>query len=266
MDVNYEKVADDLVENSYAFVPIDTVLVNNAMGATQKLLRTLGDVKRWALTRDGEHEADVGHITKRYKDGYDEKTYFHFALDLPLLLDNAGVRESAQQKACLQIIEQLHMGLRSIALNIVTALQVPERELLSFATDGLMRNTFRLHEPYNTSVLRYLEYPDINHQTGAREHYDKSLLSIHLGDDGGELYAFDRSGEWVAISPPPGMAVVFFGVKILYATDGKLLPLKHKSTTVPGRMRTAMVMFAHADVEHQVTDSQKSHDEFYANR
>lgn len=266
MDVDYERAAHDLIENGYAFVPIDTVLVNNGMGATRKLLGTISDNKRWTLTRDGEHEADVGHITKRYTEGYDEKTYFHFALDLPLLLDNAGVRESAQQKACLQIVEQLHMGLRSIALNIVTALQAPEHKLLCLATDGLMRNTFRLNEPYNTSVLRYLEYPDVNHQTGAREHYDKSLLSIHLGDKGGELYALDRSDEWVAISPPPGMAVVFFGVKILYATKGKLLPLKHKSTTVPGRMRTAMVMFTHADVGHQVIDSQKSYDDFYRNR
>ncbi len=261
MNSLYSQATDDLLSNGYAFVPVDAVTVSNAMGATRMLMDSIGEDDRWTLTRSGELEPDVGFIRKSKSDGFDEKAYFHFARDLPLLLEFAGVRESVQQKACLQMVELLHRELRDLALAMIDELE--RRSLVEPDSNNSMLKTFRLTDPYNTSVLRYLQYPDTKNQTGAKDHYDKGFFSIHLGDDGGRLYALDQSDRWIGVSPPPGMALVFFGVKALYASNGTLLPLRHKSVTVPGKVRTAMVMFAHADVGHQVVSAQDSHDEFY---
>jgi hypothetical protein len=264
MGVNYAKAVENLLRDGYAFVPVDAVAVANAMSATRMLMATIGENQRWMLTRLGEHEADVGLIRKSKVDGYDEKSYFHFARDLPILLEYAGVSESAKQSACLETVERLQLALRDLALGVVVELQ--KRNMLCQSTYGLTYSTFRASEPYNTSVLRYLQYPDVKNQTGAKDHYDKGLLSIHLGDDGGELLARDKAGNWVAVSPPSGMALVFFGVKILSASNGELLPLRHQSTTLAGKVRTAMVLFAHADVGHQVVNAEESFHAFYKAR
>ena len=260
MNSPYSQATDDLLRDGYTFVPINAVSVINAMGATRMLMASIADDERWTLTRSGEEEPDVGFIRKSKSDGYDEKAYFHFARDLPLLIRSAGVIESLQQKACLRTVERLHLELRDLALAMADALG--HRGLIDSSVSPGMLQTFRLTDPYNTSVLRYLQYPDTQNQTGAKDHYDKGFFSIHLGDDGGELYALDRSGSWIGVSPPPGMALVFFGVKAMYASGGRLLPLRHKSVTVPGKVRTAMVMFAHTDIGHQVVSAQDSHDEF----
>jgi isopenicillin N synthase-like dioxygenase len=156
----------------------------------------------------------------------------------------------------------MYHNLKSLASSIVGELVKREDLPIEYALDALV--PFRLQRPYSTSVLRFLRYPDIPGQAGAKDHFDKSFLTIHLGDDGGELYIEDRAGQWVLASPPQGMALVFFGVKALYASNGVLTPLRHKATTEPGKVRTAAVLFAHVGLDIDVQDAQVAYDSFRA--
>jgi 2OG-Fe(II) oxygenase superfamily len=248
----------DLLKDGYAYIPVDALAVANAQKAAQRLLRSIGSDESWSITRRGEDEPDLGVISKSKQQGYDEKSYFHFAVDLPIL---APRNITKQQRACLMLIERVYHALKMESSNIISEL-VRREELPIEQLDIL--GSFRLQRPYSTSVLRFLNYPDTPQQTGAKDHFDKSFLTLHLGDDGGELYVQDTTGAWVLASPPQGMALVFFGVKALYASDGALKPLRHRSTTEPGKVRTAAVLFVHTNLDIEVKDAQRAYDEFYA--
>ncbi len=248
---------EDLLKDGYAYIPIEALAVMNAQMAAKRLMRSIGEDPRWSITRPGEEEPDLGVISRSKQQGYDEKSFFHFAVDLPV---HAPKNITKQQKACLRIIESLYHTLKSLASNLVSEMAKREEIPIEYLCDPLV--PFRMQRPYGTSVLRFLHYPDTPNQTGAKEHYDKGFLTIHLGDDGGELYVMDDQGNWVLASPPQGMALVFFGVKALYASNGVLKPIKHKSVTEPGKVRTAAVLFAHLDVGVEVRSAQEAHDTF----
>ncbi len=259
----YRKIVTELVRDGYVFVRINSVLVSDAQAALKKFLQSLGDnFEQWALTREGESEADVGVISKLKQGGFDEKMYVHFAHDLPVILEKAGIKETKQQRACLTLIERLYQELKDMALGVIDEL---DRKKLLVEGDFLriVKNTFKLPKPHNVSVLRYLNYPDTPDYTAAKEHFDKSFLTIHLGDESGELYIVDKDEQWKSVSPPQGMALLFFGVKALYASKGLISPLRHKSVTTPGQARTAMVMFVHADVGREIADAGEAYAAFY---
>jgi hypothetical protein len=249
----------DLLKDSYAYIPVDTILVTNAQKAAQRLMRTIGSDNRWCITRPQEDEPDLGVISKTKREGYDEKSYFHYAIDLTLY---APKDITKQQKACLRVIDKLYGSLKGVSHSVVTELVKRERLSIEHASDALI--PFRHQQPYNTSALRFLHYPDVPEQTGAKAHFDRSFLTIHLGDEGGELYIQDAAGDWILASPPQGMALVFFGVKALYASNGVLKPLRHKSTTEAGKIRTAAVLFAHIELPLEVRNAQKAYEAFCA--
>lgn len=259
----YEQIVRDLLQNGYAYMPIDSVLVSNASQAADKFLQSLdGDYERWALTRTGEEEPQLGVITKSKAQGFDEKLYVHVPHDLAYKVSLSGIRETPQQLVCLRLMNKLHDALKSISLNL--SYELAEQGAIEPELYNTVVHTFRMSEPYNVSTLRFLFYHDVPDQTGAKAHYDKSFFSIHLGDDGGELWIKDASGAWIRASPPAGSALVFFGVKVLEATGGIYRPILHKSTTVPGKDRKAAVMFVHVDIGHEVRSAEEEYQRFFA--
>jgi hypothetical protein len=112
-----------------------------------------------------------------------------------------------------------------------------------------------------------LWYPGVDLQRGAKPHIDRGLLAIHLGDKGGDLIKLAGPDDEVGqvISPDPGEAVIFPGVKALWASGGKVSPMWHKSTTVPGQDRLATVSFWHIELPegYQVVDALEAYDYFY---
>ena len=265
MSSEYEQATDQLLSEGYAYLSFDSTLVDNARDAFKLFLRSLGKNKsRWSLKRPGEETSDVGVVEKDGQLGFDNKTYFHLSHDLPMMADRGGAAETRQQLVCLRTMNKLHDALKIQALNIT--LELIRRCHVQPELTSLINDTFRLSRPHNVSTLRLLLYPDIPGQTGAKEHFDKSWLSLHLGDDGGEIMVLDASGQWVKASPPRGSLLFFFGVKALALSNGELKPLRHKSTTLPGKERTAAVMFVHADVGHVVSDAEAAYRHFHHQR
>jgi len=97
--------------------------------------------------------------------------------------------------------------------------------------------------PFAVPTLRGLFYPPTPDQTGAKIHVDRNAFSIHLGDQGGSLITEDESGKRCDISPPRGMAAVFFGSKAHVLTRGQIKPLAHGSEVKAGESRRAWVQF-----------------------
>jgi hypothetical protein len=118
--------------------------------------------------------------------------------------------------------------------------------------------------PYGTTVLRSLYYPAGDQQVGAVPHLDRGFITAHLGDVGGQLLAYsgkDGAGE-VVVSPKPGEMLLFWGVKILWVSGGKIQPLWHGSTVHADRF--AQVLFGHVPIaEYQVKNALVANEDFY---
>lgn len=258
MSTTFISTANELTRDGYAFVPISSALVGDALHAYQILLRSVATQQSsWVLTRPYETEAELGIISKSGQ-GSDEKTFFHFAFDLLRYLKEKDIVLSKQQRACIFVINRLYQELRTLARNVASGLN---EEVFGPTLCDSVNDSFRCEIPYGASVLRFLQYPAVEGQDGAREHFDRSFLTIHLGDAGGELLAL-IDGVWVSISPPQGNAVVFFGVKAQYVSKGAVAPLWHKAITVPGQLRQAAEMFVHIDVGTPVLNAQEFYDSY----
>jgi hypothetical protein len=257
MSQEVARLVDELFKKGFGYIPINAQLINNAKSAAQIFIDSLeGCHVGWDFTRQGESSPDVGVIEKI---GKDIKTYFHSTHDMPLLAH--GKRLTSQQRECLRVMDLCRRSLETLGLNIAAELETCFENV---DLKGLMLQASRMTVPYNVSTLRILSYPDVRDQRGASPHYDRSFISIHLGDSGGHLLIQNGDGAWERASPPQGSALVFCGVKVLELTKGRLKPVLHKSTTIRGKERTAAVMFVHADIGHPVSDAQKEYERFYA--
>ena len=257
MSQNIEDLVGELSEKGFGYIPIDSQKINEAKDAARCFIESLVHVHGgWKFTRPGEHEPDVGVIDKA---GKDIKTYFHSAHDLGFLKGNKPA--TSQQIECLRVMDGCRYLLETLGLDIAACLA---GELGLPNLKQLVRESAKLSSAYNVSTLRLLSYPDVSDQKGARAHYDRSFLTMHLGDSGGSLLIQNKAGMWEYASPPQGSALVFFGVKILELTNGKFEPILHKSTTARGKERTAAVMFIHTDIGRQVSDAEAEYKRFHA--
>lgn len=256
-----------LITSGYAFINIDSVLVENAVSAWKQLQR---DFHLWPegfpIIRNGEPEADLGLIVRPQKSGGDYKYFLHVAHDLYLSM-------TPEQKSLLEkydhhfaALDALRTHLNEVALTICGTLDKEWGGLFLKPVSENVRLSSVQSRPYIPSTLRSLWYPSAPTQVGAGIHIDRNFFSLHLGDEGGTLFGYDNeSGDGaVAITPPPGCAAVFFGVKALYLSGGKIEPLWHGSTVHVGGSRLAMVQFIQADVGFEIPDSKKAYQAFYA--
>jgi isopenicillin N synthase-like dioxygenase len=256
MSQEIDELVSNLLGRGYGYLQVDAQYVANAKDAARLFIESLKHIHMgWGFKRPGERELDAGVISK---DARDIKTFFHSSHDLPLLMGNKPL--TPQQKECLKTLDACRRYLetlgKSIASHLGMEIGIPE---LSHLVD----QTTKVSRPYNVSTLRVLSYPDVADQKGASAHYDRSFLTMHLGDSGGNLEVFNECREWESASPPQGSVLVFGGVKALELTSGRLTPCYHKSTTIRGKERTAAVMFIHADSGREVPDAQKEYDRFY---
>lgn len=242
----------ELVTRGYVFVDVRRDLVEGAARQYLRLIEAYKDRSpgKVAFVRPGEEEPDLGLIFKNGKDA-DYKYYLHYAHDW------WRHTEPPLSQVTLLALFKLYRFNNQVAVMITKAL-VQAYPTLFPAT--IVRSTIEAameSVPYGTNALRGLYYPTSagsQFQTGAKGHYDRSFLTIHLGDMGGELIAHANEADAVgtAISPPPGKAVVFFGVKAALLTRNCIKPLWHSSRTVSGQDRAAMVHFIHIDVGQPV--------------
>lgn len=256
-----------LVDNGFMFVPINPVMVDTANVAWRWFIEEEKDSKEgFAITRRGEQEPDLGHIIRTGENGGDRKHFFHLAHDMCFYMNAYEKQRFRCYEREYLLLDTFRSYLNSIALGVVKALDVEFGHIFERSLEEDVRRSMLFSRQYATTTLRSLWYPPEPDQRGAAIHIDRSLLTIHVGDRGGKLLAYsnDLGSDPVVITPPVGMAVMFFGVKALYLSRGAVSPLWHGSLTELGQERYAMVQFVQTDIGFDVSNARDALDAFYA--
>jgi hypothetical protein len=254
-------IAEELWATGLTVFPIDESVVEPARTGFKSFLtrrQEKDDGRNWSIQRGGENEYDIG-LVQRNGDGHDVKSFFHHDHTLKQRLLNAGqFTDEADTQFLLQNLALLK-HVNEVGRLLTRALDTCFHLNCAKQYELCQRSTL----PYSTTTLRGLHYADGPNQTGAQSHFDRSFVTIHLGDQGGTLQTQTVDEQWVDISPPPGFALAFFGLKARWVTNDRKGPLRHRSITIPGRDRFAFVHFGHVPVKsHYVQDAAQSNEAF----
>ena len=251
--------ASDLIQKGWAVFDINPTLVEKAAQEAQAIIvqhKDQPEAQR-AFMRCGEDELDMGLIRRDGTEGTDNKFFLHYTHDL-LVAGAPGLRGETMP------------ALAALMEHNVAAVQEILRVLCSkysehFPADIIDKfaGTVDCPLPYCAPTIRALLYQSLGETLaqGAKTHLDRSFITLHMGDEGGQLLAYRDeygNGEQV-ISPPPGQVVVFFGVKVYALTKGAIEPLWHGSRTEPGADRKALVQFNHVPIGKPVTDARTTY-------
>lgn len=265
MDKHLEQALARLVGRGFTYLPVDESLVVEATEAYKDVMQQLGvfsDQTAVTQQRRGEMEKDLGLIFRPGGTGQDLKYCLHIAKDLDL----AKILPLVKSKEPFLLLQELYGHINQLAYEVAVGLSTGYPAFFPGHLPQLVASAASSPRPYNTNTLRCLYYPQAPEQTGAKLHIDRSFLTFHLGDYGGKLLAREDEdgGEETIVSPIAGEALIFFGVKVIYPTQGKLRPLWHRSTT-DGGVRNAMVQFVHADFGVEVTTASDSYRDYFKN-
>jgi hypothetical protein len=263
---NLSQAVQALVEVGHMCIPVDGTLIEEAKAA----LRTVHDYCQGfrsdlSVTRRGEDGFDLGYIIRDGSEAADVKEFFHFAHDLCTYTDLNqkswlhGLREE------LRLLGKVYTYLNELSLDIAQVLDDEHGHLFREKLLTQMKQSTRESRPYEVPALRSLWYKSHAKQLGASTHIDRNFLTTHFGDEGGKLIGRmgGEPGRPFECTPDKGFAVVFFGVKALYATNGKLQPFWHESEMVAGLDRRALVHFAHVDIGFPVVSARRAYEDFY---
>jgi isopenicillin N synthase-like dioxygenase len=257
---------DQLIAMGHAFVEVDNVLLKNAKTAWKQVVPELGLwPEGFPITRRGEREPDLGLIFRPGKGEGDYKYFLHTAHDLCLYMSQFQKKLFSEYEQQFLALDALRRHLDDVALQLTRQLDTRYGQYFCKPLSPSVQMCAKNSKPYATTTLRSLWYPAAETQEGAMLHIDRDVLTIHVGDEGGSLIACDNQNgdNQHTLSPPESHAVVFFGVKVLYLSDGKIQPLWHGSTVEEGNDRLAMVQFVQADVGFEVENAKQVYRDFY---
>ncbi len=246
--------AKELCTQGYGYAPINPHIVSRASRAFRHFTERrdfLKDWNDWGLCRKGEdpEELDRG-LSQRKGDGTSADNKFVTHYD-PLLSSDFVKTGKILTSTEYEFFDAMQILYDVLTAN-VTDILIECDKILKTDMASLYQLTINENQiPYATTALRCLGYPPVENQKGATGHDDRGCLATHLGDEGGWLLgALQNSpGKMVKISPKQGQVLLFWGVKILWASQGRLNPLWHSSRTKPEEYRSAMVGFHHIPIE-----------------
>ena len=203
-----------------------------------KRIIALPDEERalWTVDKEGLGKPDDGLVRK---DGgiYDKKWYFHYRQGLPADLASRGLDLHPYFK-WLNAQRTLHRRCREFILQFAQALDL-EMSGFDFAR--------RLSEGHEKHVLRTLLYdpPEPGQIELAQEHFDKSSITLQLGESHPGLWIDSRDKKYVV---PENHTLVFAGVKLESRTEGKIKASLHgviEEKPAVAKQRWSIIFFAH---------------------
>ncbi len=112
---------------------------------------------------------------------------------------------------------------------------------------------FRDKVDYGNSILRPLHYPPIEApetlSLRSAEHEDINLITLLVGSEEPGLEVLSRSGEWIAVTNPPGTIVANIGDMMQRFTNHVLPSTTHRVVNSPeaftGESRYSIPFFCH---------------------
>lgn len=259
--MDYRAKAREFVNEGFCHISVAEERITEAHECFTKIFSGLVPTEVAQGIRKGEKDPDLGLIKKTKDLGGDEKWFFHVASDMRQWLDMTATRALEAYREELRLLAHFKRHSRDCLTVLASEIEV-ELALQSGNLTGAIRSCSHKSTLYSVNTLRGLWYQSSPEQTGAKPHIDRNLITGHLGDQGGVLEAC-VDGVWQSVSPPVGQMLVFSGAKMLWLTNGRISPLKHRSTTVSGEDRRAMVFFSQADIGYYPHTAPEIVDEFY---
>jgi hypothetical protein len=256
-----------LVHEGFTTVParihnVSVSKIDAANAASQEIIRYLATVTdQTAVRRPGEQEAEVGLVHRTPTDGKDIKYFLHIAHDLSTLLGQAPALQAhlRQFSEHLQLLLEVYDELTVFTAQVLALVSQRVSTLMTLRPTVLERFNLSCTTslPEATTTLRSLLYQAAEQHSGARGHFDRSLITVHLGDRGGRLFGHRSltAGKACDISPDSGELVLFWGVKALEISHGVLTPLWHSASAAADEDRQALVLFGHIATPEPVTDA-----------
>ncbi len=265
MSTTARDVVNELVTRGYVRVPFEVHRI------PEELIRTVSDTmasvikqsrqfdERFTLTRRGESEPDMLLVHRGVAEGKDHKSFVHYSHDIPISLQ----KEIIERIPTWVSLSRLQLELNRFVERICAVLETEHSSLFGAQLSPLFRRSVTRSIPYSTTTLRGVFYPPSLEQKGAKAHFDRSFLTAHLGDQGGNLYAHHalQRGSSVSVSPRTGEILLFWGVKAFMLSQGRVVPLYHSASTLQYRERRALVRFNHLTVGKKVIDARTHYDE-----
>ena len=134
-------------------------------------------------------------------------------------------------------------------------------ELLEATALGLEleRDWFHDKTALGDSILRLAHYPPVEpgaEGVRAGAHEDINVITLLLGAEEAGLQILTRSGEWLAVSPPPGAVVVNVGDMLQRLTNHVLPSTTHRVVNPPehrrGVARLSTPFFVHFQPDYLI--------------
>lgn len=180
----------------------------------------------------------------------------------PFRSENAKNRKTADLKEFYHVYPwgRLPSDLRSISLEIFTALENLSKELLQWIENALpIHIVNKLSIPLNEMIkdssktlLRVLHYPPLNdHEEDAiraAPHEDVNLITLLPAATAPGLEVLDSHGQWHTVSCDPGSIVVNVGDMLQICTEHYYKSTTHRviNPTHENTSRFSMPLFLHA--------------------
>ncbi len=263
-----DDVATELHEVGYCTFPINEEIVARVRLLMPEFFNRRvvnGDISNWSFTIPTSHEFDVGVVMPNDPERDTKYFYHHNRFLLQQLSKLRNKFMSREDHEFVNAVESLYQYTCDLGGEIIAAL---DRWFDYGALSEYCRTCMQSYpdvDPYSLTTARSLYYPAGPEQHGARAHYDKSFITIHLGDQGGELIGFKDEEDDLGfpISPRPGEAIVFPGLKSKWVSRDELKVLRHKSITNPDQDRFAQVLFCHVGLrDYLMQDAKKGMSDF----
>lgn len=265
MSTTIHDVVNKLVTRGYVQVPFEVhripeELISTASDTMASFIRQSRQFdERFTITRRGESEPDMLLVHRGAAEGKDHKSFVHYSHDIPTTLQ----KEILGRVPTWVSLQTLETELNRFIESVCFVLEARYPSLFGASLVPLFRNSVTRSIPYSTTTLRGVFYPPSLEQKGAKAHFDRSFLTAHLGDQGGNLYAHHalQRGSSVSVSPRTGEILLFWGVKAFILSRGRVVPLFHSASTLQYRERRALVRFNHVTVGKKVIDARTHYDE-----
>jgi len=269
-----QDIVKTLINDGYVTVAanvhkISPDLIRDSTIAIQEITEHIRQLKcEHSFVRDGEEERDIFLVHRDGSGNKDLKYFLHISHDVDEYISRNCVLAKALESQCrnMALLKKLHADLQHFVLQILWEVDNGYEDIFALNLADAFLDSVRKSSPYGVTTLRGLWYPNQVGQSGARGHFDRDLLTAHLGDSGGQLNAFRTldGGLVKPVSPEQGEILLFWGIKALWASNGKVMPLKHGSTIIPGQDRRALVQFNHVEVGRKIVTAEDSFYEYCA--
>jgi hypothetical protein len=232
----YEQIVDDLVQQGYAFMPIDINLLESAESAARIFL--LAQSANWQDWRFERKDNTEFGIVEEIESQSAASKHRHLALAFAHDLSRRKPTDDAHIRACLGAVTNLYNHLKREVSSLTLML---DRHCGVSDVSGRIRSTFDTGNERATSLR--LRSSTCGRRSLANSLQADSVLSLHFANEDSEIWLKNEAtGKWALRSPPYGSVLIFFGIKATELDNPGFKPSVYKVEASSGKRLCTTVL------------------------